>query len=206
MLVRLRTDPRQEARNQGELQTYPRPTLQGDEEGHSKGRRSLAPHPGRQVGSCSKRELTYTACMDVERLRTFLLTLPHVTETVQWGGSLVLWVGDKAIGGKMFAVLSLNDPVEGRTPQVMAYAAGPARFPDLLEREGLSPAPYLARAHWIAVEDWQVFSHGEWESELRQAHAVILDKLPPRLRTILRMPRTAQRRILHDARQERSRR
>ena len=39
--------------------------------------------------------------MDAERLRAYLLTLPHVAETMQWGANLVFWAGDKAIGGKM---------------------------------------------------------------------------------------------------------
>ena len=41
--------------------------------------------------------------MDAERVREYLLQLPHVVETMQWGANLVFWVGDKAIGGKMFA-------------------------------------------------------------------------------------------------------
>ena len=43
--------------------------------------------------------------MDSESARAFLLRLPHVEETLQWGNNLVFWVGDKAIGGKMFAKL-----------------------------------------------------------------------------------------------------
>jgi hypothetical protein len=48
--------------------------------------------------------------MDAERLRTFLLNLPYVAETRQWGDNLVYWVGDKAIGGKMFALMNLAHP------------------------------------------------------------------------------------------------
>ncbi|MCU1323311.1 MAG: hypothetical protein JWM43_2960 [Acidobacteriaceae bacterium] len=139
--------------------------------------------------------------MDAERLRAFLLTLPHVVETMQWGNNLVFWVGDKAIGGKMFALMNLDDPTEGRTHAVISYASSPARFPDLLELDGLYPAPYFARIHWIAVEHWQTFSTPDWENELRQAHAITLAKLPPRTCTILTMPRTAQRRLIHDRRQ-----
>ena len=51
--------------------------------------------------------------MDAERVREFLLQLPHVVETMQWGANLVFWVGDKAIGGKMFAVLNLDDDHQG---------------------------------------------------------------------------------------------
>lgn len=139
--------------------------------------------------------------MDAERLRSFLLSLPHVAETMQWGNNLVFWVGDKAIGGKMFALINLDDPTEGRTHAVISFAAGPARFPDLLEVDGLYPAPYFARAYWVAVENWQSFSTADWENELRLAHAIVLDKLPARTRTVISMSRTAQRRMIHDRKQ-----
>ena len=139
--------------------------------------------------------------MDADRLRAFLLTLPHVTETLQWGASLVFWVGDKAIGGKMFTVLSLDENSIGQGRSVISYAAGPTRFPDLLELEGLHPAPYLARAHWVAAEHWQVFRNPEWESELRAAHAHILAKLPSRTRATLALPATQQRSLIAERRQ-----
>ncbi len=126
--------------------------------------------------------------MTAERLRTFLLTLPHVVETVQWGGSLVYWVGDKAIGGKMFAVMSLEAPLDrdqGRPFRAISYSAGVERYNELLELEGLRPAPYLARAHWVAAEHWDVFRLREWEQELRAAHAITLAKLPPKARRAL---------------------
>jgi predicted DNA-binding protein (MmcQ/YjbR family) len=126
-------------------------------------------------------------CMDAERLRAFLLTLPHVSETMQWGANLVFWIGDKARGGKMFALINLDDPTEAeairRVPRrIVSFAAGPTRFAELLEREGLAPAPYLARAHWVAVERWDAMSAAEWQSELRAAHAVVSGRLPAKLR------------------------
>jgi predicted DNA-binding protein (MmcQ/YjbR family) len=179
--------------------------------------------------------------MDAERLRAFLLTLPHAAETMQWGANLVFWVGDKSIGGKMFTLINLDDPrpphlsgapsmrshrmggidvpyaapglegLEGvqrsKPPQsrphpILSYAAGPDRFSELLELDGLVPAPYLARAHWVAVLHWDVFTTAEWQRELRAAHAVIFAKLPPRTRKVLTLPAAdqkaliAQRRIL----------
>lgn len=87
--------------------------------------------------------------MDAESLRAWLLSLPDVSETMQWGETLVYWVGDKAVGGKMFTVISLGSP-----RSVLSFAAGPERFSELVEMEGIFPAPYLARAHWVAVESW----------------------------------------------------
>ena len=122
--------------------------------------------------------------MDAEKVRAMLLKLPHVAETMQWGANLVFWVGDKAIGGKMFAVVDLD----GKGGPVISYAAGPERFAELVEREGIIPAPYLARAHWVAVERWDVFRASEWKSELEAAHGLIMAKLPKRTRDVLAMP------------------
>lgn len=122
--------------------------------------------------------------MDAERARAFLLTLPHVAETLQWGDNLVFWVGDKSIGGKMFAVINLSADAHG----VISFAAGPERAPDLLELEAFYPAPYLARAHWVATRDWNCLRLTEWQAELRNAHAVIFAKLPKRTRDVLAMP------------------
>jgi predicted DNA-binding protein (MmcQ/YjbR family) len=68
--------------------------------------------------------------MDAERAREYLLQLPHVVETMQWGANLVFWVGDKTIGGKMFAVLNLEEAQKA----VVSFAAGPERYAELLER------------------------------------------------------------------------
>jgi predicted DNA-binding protein (MmcQ/YjbR family) len=143
--------------------------------------------------------------MDAERLRAYLLTLPHVVETMQWGANLVFWVGDKAIGGKMFALIDLDDPVLGNAGPsrrrvvhhaVMMYAAGPKRYSELLELKGVIPAPYLARAHWVAVERWDAFGMREWERELRAAHEIVLEKLPPKTRKALALPKAELRRAV----------
>src|SRR5437868_9206071 len=92
----------------------------------------------------------HTLGMDSESTRAFLLGLPFVEETLQWGNNLLFWVGDKAIGGKMFAVLNLDADSNG----VLSFAAGPEGAAELLEIDGIFPAPYLARAHWVALERW----------------------------------------------------
>ena len=131
--------------------------------------------------------------MDAERIRGFVLGLPHVVETVQWGGRLVYWVGDKAIGGKIFAVVSLDG-----TGRVISYAAGQERFAELVEIEGVIPAPYFAKNFWVAVEGWGMFRGVEWERELAAAHEYIFSKLPPRTKAVLTMPLKEQKRVLRE--------
>jgi predicted DNA-binding protein (MmcQ/YjbR family) len=139
--------------------------------------------------------------MDVERIRAYLLTLPHVVETPQWGG-LVFWLGDKAIGGKMFVMLPLdaNDLDRGDKARVISYLAGAERYPELLEIEGIFPAPYVAQIFWVAVTGWSVFRKAEWEHELSAAHALTLAKLPPKVRTALALPAAQQKRLIAERR------
>jgi predicted DNA-binding protein (MmcQ/YjbR family) len=130
--------------------------------------------------------------MDAESTRAFLMSLPFVEETLQWGNNLVFWVGDKAIGGKMFALINL----EGDGKAVMSFAAGPEGSAELLEIDGIFPAPYLARAHWVAVERWDVLRKSELESRLRAARELIEAKLPKRTRDVLAMGPAERRKLV----------
>jgi predicted DNA-binding protein (MmcQ/YjbR family) len=133
--------------------------------------------------------------MDVERIRAYLLTLPHVVETQQFGG-LVFWLGDKAIGGKMFAWMRLEQN-NSRT-RVISFLAGQEHYNELLEIDGIFPAPYVARIFWVAVERWDVFRSSEWERELSTAHALTFAKLPPKTRATLALPTSQQKRLIAD--------
>jgi len=133
--------------------------------------------------------------MDAERAREFLLTLPHVCETKQWGENLVFWTGDKAIGGKMFCLLNL-DAGGG----VISFAAGQERFYELQERDGLFPAPYMARIFWVAAKGWSALRNAEWEELLRAAHEITFAKLPPRTRAVLEMPARTREKLIREGR------
>ncbi|HEY6489703.1 MAG: MmcQ/YjbR family DNA-binding protein [Terracidiphilus sp.] len=122
--------------------------------------------------------------MDNERIRELCFALPHVKETVNWGHHLVYWVGDRDLGGKMFAMTDLDGTGAG----VLWFHAGAERFHELVETEGILPSPYLAKAHWVTVERWSVLRPREVEDELRRAHALIYAKLPKRTQTQLEMP------------------
>lgn len=107
---------------------------------------------------------------------------------MQWGGSLVYWAADKSIGGKVFAVIS----IDSRGP-VLSFSAGPERFAELVEREGLFPAPYLARAHWVAVESWTTLPSAELKDLLGRARDLVYEKLPKRTKAMLALPAAEQK-------------
>lgn len=132
--------------------------------------------------------------MDNERIREICLALPHARETVNWGHHLVYWAGDREIGGKMFAMTDLDGTGTG----VLLFHCGAERFHELLEREGIIPAPHLARAHWIAVERWDVLRPREVEDELRSAHALIFERLPSKTKAVLAMPEKERAKMIRE--------
>ena len=132
--------------------------------------------------------------MDNERIRELCLALPHTTETLNWGQVLVYWVGDRAIGGKMFALT--NADAVGDV--VLSFHCGAERFHELLEIEGICASPYLAKAHWVTLERWDVLRPRQVEDELARAHALIYEKLPKRTRTILEQPEKERAKLIRE--------
>lgn len=122
--------------------------------------------------------------MDNERIREICMAMPHVCETVNWGHHLVYFVGDRDIGGKMFAMTDLDGTGTG----VLWFHSGAERFHELLEVEGIIASPYLARVHWVTIERWDVLRPRQVEDELKRAYELIYAKLPPRTKKILLLP------------------
>lgn len=140
--------------------------------------------------------------MDAEQARGILRKLPHAQETMQWGANLVYWVGDKAIGGKMFALVNLDEDKDPNKPTpVLSFYAGPERYGELLETAGVVPAPYMAHIYWVALTHWNVFRLAELKALLLAANAGVEARLPRRVREVLAMP-TAERDKLIAARRK----
>ncbi len=119
--------------------------------------------------------------MDIESVRKFCLSLPHVTEDVQWENDLLF-----RIGNKMFAVVSL----EPASDHCMSFKCTPQVFAELTEREGIMPAPYVARYHWVALERFDVLPESELQDLLKNAYQLILEKLPKKSKAALESPAT----------------
>ncbi len=111
--------------------------------------------------------------MDAESVRKFCLSLPHVTEDVQWESDLLF-----RIGNKMFAVVALDAATDHR----LSFKCTPEVFAELTEREGIVPAPYVARYHWVALERFNALPERELKDLLRNAYQLILEKLPRKTR------------------------
>ncbi len=120
--------------------------------------------------------------MDAESVRKFCLSLPHVTEDVQWESDLLF-----RIGNKMFAVLALDAASDHR----ISFKCTPEVFAELTEREGIVPAPYVARYHWVALERFDALPERELKELLKNAYRLILEKLPRKSKAELEARATA---------------
>ena len=114
--------------------------------------------------------------MDIEQVRAYCLSFPHATENVQWGNDLVF-----KIAGKMFAVTVL----EGASRYVLSFKCTEEKFAELIERDGIDPAPYSARYHWVALERFNVLTEKELKTLLRKSYDLVFEKLPRKTRAQL---------------------
>ena len=113
--------------------------------------------------------------MGVEWVRRYCLLFPHATEQVQWEDDLVF-----KVAGKMFAVT----PLEPRGVYLSCKCTA-EEFGELTELPGIIPAPYLARAQWIALEQENALPAAEIKRLLRKSYDLVLAKLTKKSRAAL---------------------
>ena len=113
--------------------------------------------------------------MNIEWVREHCMSFPHATENVQWGNDLVF-----KVAGKMFAVASLEPD-----DHLFSFKCTPETFPDLIERPGIVPAPYLARAHWVAFQKADALPRAETKRLLRKSYDLVVAGLPKKTQASL---------------------
>lgn len=107
--------------------------------------------------------------MNLTRLRELCLSFPGATEQIQWGADLVF-----KVGGKMFCLIAPEDHSVGR----ISFKSAPEHYDALSRSPGFRPAPYLARAKWVSVDDPKALTDREMKAYIKRAHAVIAAALP----------------------------
>jgi predicted DNA-binding protein (MmcQ/YjbR family) len=120
---------------------------------------------------------------DIDWLRALCLSFPHASEQLTWG------VLTFRVNGKMFAVAAL-EPAK----VWLSFKCSPENFAELTEREGIIPAPYLARAQWIALETRDALSRDELAALLRESYDFVFARLPRKARESLLQSRNLRAR------------
>jgi len=110
--------------------------------------------------------------MNVDWLRELCLSFPGATEQIQWGYDLLF-----KVGGKMFAVTPLEP-----APVCLSFKASPESFAELTERPNIIPAPYLARAQWVALQTRDALPPEELARLLRESYDMVFARLPRKIR------------------------
>lgn len=113
--------------------------------------------------------------MDIDEIREFCLLFPHTTEDVKWGNDLVFCVGKK-----MFAVTGLE-----MANTSISLKCTPDKFAELIERDGIIPAQYVARYHWITLEKLDALKIDELKDLIKQSYKMVWEKLPKNLKSRL---------------------
>ncbi|TFW16838.1 MmcQ/YjbR family DNA-binding protein [Massilia arenosa] len=104
--------------------------------------------------------------MDYDKVKTLCRSLPGATEDIKWGADLVF-----SVGGKMFACLAADNP------DAVSFKVDDDRFLELTDREGIIPAPYLARVKWVQVQGRKALSDKEAAELLRRSWELVFSKL-----------------------------
>ena len=59
------------------------------------------------------------------------------------------------------------------------------KFAELVERDGIIPAPYVARYHWVSVEKADALAEDELEDLISKSYLMVFQKLPLKVRSSL---------------------
>ena len=112
--------------------------------------------------------------MNIDSVRSYCLSLPHATEDIQWGNDLLF-----RIAGKIFAAINLEPPHQ------LSFKCTPERFDELIELDGIVPAPYMARNKWVMLEQPNVLGDAEIKTLIKNSYEMIFAKLTKKARAEL---------------------
>ena len=104
--------------------------------------------------------------MQMDRIRTYCLGFPETRENLQWGDVLCFKVSHK-----IFVTLGLD-----RVPETICLKCSPPDFAELIERQGVSPAPYLGRFGWVQLEGFDLLRPSELENLIERSYRLVAAK------------------------------
>jgi predicted DNA-binding protein (MmcQ/YjbR family) len=106
---------------------------------------------------------------NVDWIRQLCLSLPDTTENMQWGEDLCF-----KVRGKIFTIVDLS---QGNLAPVCLKCT-PEKFDELLEIEGIAPAPYVGRYKWVLLANSNLLPSRELEALIRRSYDLVVAKAP----------------------------
>jgi predicted DNA-binding protein (MmcQ/YjbR family) len=112
--------------------------------------------------------------VDRYQLREYCLSLPGATEEIQWGHDLLF-----KVSGKMFVASSIDGELS------LSIKCTAEDFHELVEREDIIPAPYLARYHWVMLKNERAMKTSELKQRIKRSYDMVVAGLPKKVRQSL---------------------
>jgi predicted DNA-binding protein (MmcQ/YjbR family) len=106
--------------------------------------------------------------MTAEEIRKYCLKQKGTTESIKWEDHLCFSVGDK-----MYLVLN-PDPV----PISASFKTSEELYAELPVKEGIIPAPYMARHKWLYIDNIKRLPAKQWMTLIDIAYKLVYEKLP----------------------------
>jgi len=121
--------------------------------------------------------------VDVDWVRNLCLSFPHATEEVTWGADLTF-----RVHAKIFAVTVLEP-----APVWLSFKCAAENFAELTERQGIIPAPYMARNMWVALQTREALTREKLTGLLRESYDLVFAKLPRKVQVALLRQKVSRR-------------
>ena len=116
--------------------------------------------------------------MTYDEVTKHMLSLPGAQLSIKWGSDHIFLVGEK-----MFAGLGPK-PKKGEAIGI-SFKADDMGFEILTRKRGITPARYLARAKWVALDKLERLPDKQLKAYLTRAHAIVAQGLSKKLRASL---------------------
>lgn len=117
--------------------------------------------------------MTHLPIMHRPQFEAYVLSLPAATLVRQWRDDSVA-----KVGGKIFCLLD-------RDPGEIWLKVSDMAYDLMTEMDGIRPAPYFARAGWVAVSHESALSDDDLRAYIAEAHRLVAARLSRRLRAQL---------------------
>src|SRR5262245_22370853 len=107
----------------------------------------------------------------IDWVRELCLSLPQTTEDIQWENDLLF-----RIAKKIYCIV----PLEPQAAIKLCFKCSPEKFAELVEIDGIIPAPYMARNHWVAMLEMEALRQVELKELIEKSYHLVWEKLPKR--------------------------
>lgn len=120
--------------------------------------------------------MTYLPIMHRPQFEAFVLTLKGATLVHQWRDDSVA-----KVGGKIFCLLD-------RDPGEIWLKVSDMAYDLMTEMAGIRPAPYFARAGWVAISHESDLTEDDLRAYITEAHRLVAGRLSRKQRDELGLP------------------